>query len=156
MARVSRFHDSSRLDKRQESKSYERNRTSLMSKYGETALLATDLVVSDKALDPEAAWKQAAQKLFPASKPLQDKGCPKGAFLGLCGAGLVQGVEEQPLGGSNKNGEYAVAAVAVLSKNPFLCSQPSLLWKKVAGPSKTENHQMDVVIGLWQAGRIRI
>lgn len=126
-----------------------------MSKYGETALLATDLVVSKKAPDPEVAWKQAARKVFPAGKALQDKGCPKGAFLGLCRAGLVQGIEEHPTGPSNKNGEYAGAAVGVLKKNPFLCSQPGLLWKKVAGSSKTANHQMDVVIGLWQARRIR-
>ena len=126
-----------------------------MSKYGEAAILAVELIESGKATDPEDGWKQAVRKVFPASQPLQRKGCPKGAFLGLCSQGLVQGIDAGPYGQPTKNGEYAVGAAEVLRANRFLCSQPALLWKKVAGPSKTENNQMEVVIALWQAGRIR-
>lgn len=125
-----------------------------MSKYGETAILAVELVESGKALDPEDGWERAVRQMFPGSQSLQDKGCPKGAFLGLCREGLVKGIDAGPHGRPSKNGKYALDAAQVLRRNRFLCSQPSLLWKKVAGPSKTENHQMEVVIALWQAGRI--
>ena len=126
-----------------------------MSKYGETAILAVELVESGEAADPDDGWERAARQIFPASQSLRDKGCPKGAFIGLCREGLVKGVDAGTYGRPSKNGKYAQDAARVLSENRFLCSQPNLLWKKVAGPSKTENHQMDVVIALWQAGRIR-
>ncbi len=77
-----------------------------------------------------------------------------GAFLGLCKEGLVVGVEPGNYAKSSKNGEYAVDAVKVLRKNKYLASQPDFLWKKVAGNTKPQNGQMDVVIGLWEAGLI--
>ena len=52
-------------------------------------------------------------------------------------------------------GEYAIAAVEILKGNPFLTSQPEFLLKKAVGNTKTENGQMDVVIGLWEASLIR-
>lgn len=125
-----------------------------MAGYRGAAVIAAELVSSGNAAEPADAWKQATSKVFAASADLRDKGCPRGAFLGLCSAGLIVGVEPGNYAKPSKNGKYAVDAVSVLRKNKFLASQPDLLWKKVAGNAKTQNQQMDVVIGLWEAGLI--
>ena len=53
-----------------------------MSNFKMTAVLAAELLKGGQCSDPALAWKQAAKKTFPTSQSLQDKGCPKGAFLG--------------------------------------------------------------------------
>ena len=125
-----------------------------MAGYRDAAVLAAELISSDSSAEPVAAWKQATSRVFPSSADMRKKGCPKGAFLGLCNAGLIVGVEPGDYAKPTKNGEYAVDAVDVLRKNKFLALQPNLLWKKVAGNAKTQNQQMDVVVGLWEAGLI--
>lgn len=122
-----------------------------MSKYGEAAILATKLLKEGVVSDPRDAWAQATKKIFPTSADLQNKGCPRGAFLGLCTEGLIKGVPPGQYSNPSKNGKYAIDAVNVLKKNRFLSSQPGLLWKKVSGSTKSENHQMDVVVCLWDA-----
>ena len=126
-----------------------------MSKYTEVALLAVSLMERGSVHDPVQAWDQAAKRVFPSSASSQDKGCPKGAFLGLCNEGLISGLPPNQYSKASKNGEYAIRAVEILKGNRFLASQPELLWKKVAGNTKTQNHQMDVVVALWEAGHIR-
>ena len=125
-----------------------------MAGYRNAAVLAVELISSSNCAEPAIAWSQATSRQFPSSASLRNKGCPKSAFLGLCNEGLVVGVESGKYAKPSKNGEYAIDAVKVLRKNKFLVSQPDLLWKKVAGNAKTQNHQMDVVIGLWEAGLI--
>ena len=125
-----------------------------MTKYGEAAVLAVQLLKDGVVTDPSDAWAKATKKVFSASTDLQKKGCPKGAFLGLCNEGMIEGVPPGNYSRSTKNGKYAIEAVAVLTKNRFLSSQPDLLWKKVAGNTKSANHQMDVVVGLWESGCI--
>lgn len=122
-----------------------------MSKYGEAAILAVQLLQEGSAPEPCNAWAQATKKIFPSSMDSQKKGCPKGAFLGLCNEGLIVGVSSGEYAKPTKNGKYAIDAIGVLRKNRFLTSQPNLLWKKVAGNTKSENQQMDVVVGLWEA-----
>jgi len=125
-----------------------------MASYRDAAVIAAELISSGNCAEPVDAWSQATKKTFPSSASLRKKGCPKGAFLGLCNEGLILGIEPGNYAKSSKNGGYAVSAVEVLRKNKFLASQPNLLWKKVAGNTKTQNHQMDIVIGLWEAGLI--
>ena len=122
-----------------------------MSKYGEAAILAVQLLKEGAAPDPRDAWAKATKNVFPTSTDLRNKGCPKGAFLGLCNQGLIEGVPPGKYSNPTKNGKYAIDAIDVLRKNRFLSSQPGLLWKKVAGNTKSENHQMDVVVGLWES-----
>ena len=125
-----------------------------MSKYREAAIFAVELISKGKREDPADAWEDATRKFFPTSTNLQDKGCPKGAFLGLCRGGLIKGITASERSRATKNGEYAVQAVEILKTNKFLVSQPDLLWKKIA-PTKSHNHQLDVVIGLWQSDLIQ-
>lgn len=126
-----------------------------MSKYGEAAVMAVQFLEQGVTSDPADAWEKAVCKLFPTSSALQNKGCPKGAFLGLCSDGLVAGIPEGEYSRSNKNKRYAVKAVEILRANKFIASQPELLWKKVAGSTIGHNHQMDVVVSLWGSNLVR-
>lgn len=125
-----------------------------MIKYREAAVHAVSLVTAREGDHPVTAWEKSTKKVFPSSTHLRDKGCPKGAFLGLCNEGLIKGIDAGEYAKATKNGAYAVKAIAILKRNRFLVSQPDLLWKKIA-PSITHNHQLEVVIGLWEAELIR-
>ena len=125
-----------------------------MSKYGEAAIIAVQLLKEGAATEPRDAWTKATKKVFPTSIDLQNKGCPRGAFLGLCNEGMIVGVPPGDYSNPTKNGSYAVNAVNILRTNRLLSSQPNLLWKKAVGSTKSENHQMNVVVGLWEANCI--
>jgi len=63
-----------------------------MGRYGQTAVLATEFFCAEKTVSPPEAWKDAAKSVFADSISSQVKGCPRSTYLGLCEAGLVQGV----------------------------------------------------------------
>ena len=103
-------------------------------------------------------WEKAVKELF-KSKDSQDKPCPRNAFLGLCEAGCVKGIEvglyfkrAKP----NFNKQYAINAVKTLKEYPNLSRKE--LWIKVKVNldlgNKTHNSQMDVVLALWDEGLI--
>lgn len=126
-----------------------------MGKYGKTAIRASELLTTGSTSDPVVAWTQAAREIFPSSPSSQKKGCPRGAFLGLCADGLVSGVAPGNYTRSKENRRYAREAVELLQESPLLAENPNELWGKVMrGEEKAENSQMDVVISLWQAGAI--
>jgi hypothetical protein len=124
-----------------------------MSAFGHVALIARSLIVV-RNLAPLDAWISAAAIVFPESKSNQEKGCPRGAFRGLCAAGLVIGVPPSDPSDINTNGQYAVAAVRLLRENPALRDQSKLvLWRATleavgADVGKQHNSQMDVVLEL--------
>jgi hypothetical protein len=62
-----------------------------MQEYGKVAIQATELSRLG-GFQPRAAWDRAIQTVFPDSTSLQDKACPRDAYLGLCENGLVVGV----------------------------------------------------------------
>ena len=76
-----------------------------MGDYGEAALLAAELLESSD--DPVNAWKEATSKEFFGKLAAQKKGCPRGAFLGLCQEGYVKGVNPGVYTRSRKNKDYA-------------------------------------------------
>ena len=126
-----------------------------MGKYGKASLLALERSQQSSVVDPATAWKWAVAQVFPNSQSSQDKGCPKGAFLGLCSHGLVKGVEPGNYTRSKDNRAYAVRAVQLLKQNPSLYERPNDLWSAIlAGEEKVENSQTDVVIALWNSGAL--
>ena len=62
-----------------------------MGGYGEAAVAAVHLMREHAYLDAKAAWRRSVAALF-SSQSSQEKLCPKEAFLGLCDAGLIEGV----------------------------------------------------------------
>ena len=125
----------------------------LMAKFGDAALIAVQLIV-EHGTYPPIAWQQATNAVFGKGSSQADKGCPKGAFLGLCEEGLVEGVACGNYTNSVLNKGYAVTAVHLLRTKPELEENTSELWREVAGSGKTHNNQMTVVLALLRAGRI--
>lgn len=124
------------------------------NKYALTALKAAALLQAGLG-DPVQAWEQAAWSVFHHNPASRVKGCPKGAFLGLCEAGLVKGVRPGAYTQSVKNKAYAVRAVKLLRDRPTLADSPDSLWAVVLnGQIKAHNSQMDVVTALWHKGLI--
>jgi len=101
-----------------------------MGKYGEAAVRAVLLLHSGKAACPAEAWETATSKLFGKGTSSQSKSCPRGAFLDLCEAGLIKGVNSSKKMETGKNKGYAVKAVALLRQDPELASN-----KKAPGKS---------------------
>jgi hypothetical protein len=124
-----------------------------MGKYGEAAILATRYVLRSRAPCAADAWKMAVCAVFPNSPSSQVKGCPRGAYLGLCEEGLVEGIPRGQYTRSKDNKTYALRAHEILRTEPALSSDPDRLWVKVIAPSdKKHNSQMDVVASLWNQG----
>ena len=127
-----------------------------MGKYGTTALIATKLFQDGKVSSPNEAWELATAEIFPNSKSSQKKGCPKGAYLGLCEEGVIVGVPRGNYCRSQKNKGYALQAVSLLMQSPNRSPSEESLWRLVMeGVEKVSNHQMDVVLSLWHGGLIR-
>jgi hypothetical protein len=120
-----------------------------MNAYGKAALAAAQDCGRNRR-SPTAAWSDAVKKEFPKSVSSQEKCCPRGAFLGLCKAGLVQGVPRGDYIGRTLNAQYAIDAVTHLWEEPSLSNDAQKLWRRVTSGSKTHNCQMDVVIALWE------
>jgi hypothetical protein len=98
-------------------------------------------------------WSQSAKEVF-ETKSSQEKGCPKGTFLGLCEEGLVKGIPKGNYTKSVKNKEYALKAIAILKQNTQTTFSPKELWEKLELGDKRSNSQMDVVLALWENGFI--
>lgn len=127
-----------------------------MGKYGNAAVVATELFRKGVASSPNQAWEMAVAKIFPASQSSREKGCPRGAYLGLCESGAVSGIPAGSYCRSKQNKGYALKALLILKNNPALSSDEKTLWQFVMeGKYKTPNHQMDVVTSIWNAGLAR-
>jgi hypothetical protein len=132
-----------------------------MGKYGAAALRARQLH-EEGTSSIEGAWKRAADEVFPDAPESRKKGCPWGAFRGLCEAGLVRGVPATQSDDlmESANGTYAVTAAHLLAAEPALAADgPTKLWRRVLeelglDPSKRHNGQMDVVLSLWTSGSL--
>jgi hypothetical protein len=123
-----------------------------MNKYGNSALRAVKLFTVSQVPTPQDAWEMATIAIFGAGTSGQKKGCPKGAFLGLCEEGLVKGIPRGIYTISAKNKGYAVRAISLLKRDPSYCSNIAGLWNAViGGVEKKHNSQMDVVLALWNS-----
>ena len=132
-----------------------------MGKYGQAALRATDLIASGK-YSPVDAWRISATEIFAHAPESMKKVCPREAFFGLHAAGLLFGIRNHDIGTTSltPNRSYAVKAVELLVKQSALAHTSKVeLWRKVlvelgADCSKAHNQQMDVVLSLWDGGKI--
>lgn len=127
-----------------------------MGRYGEAAVKAVRLIQDNTYNSPREAWAQAVLEVFPDSRSMQEKPCPKGTFLGLCEAGVVKGVEPGNYTRSVKNKRYALRGLEILRKTSDLAADPRGLWEVVMGSEiKKYNQQMDVLCTLWNKGLLR-
>ena len=125
-----------------------------MGQYGRAAVRAAEMLEQSKSPDPEAAWRRAIAHETTSAES-RKKPCPRGAFLGLCGCGVVRGVEAQPQYVPSKNGEYALRMLEAIRTDSDITSDRKRLWRIAVGhPGKHENGQVDVVTTMWNEGRI--
>jgi hypothetical protein len=128
----------------------------MANRYGEAALIAANPEKNHPKASPLDRWNAATAKLYPTSPTQQNKGGPRGAFLGLCEAGLVKGIAPGSYTNSKDNKQYAVRAVELLS-NGTAERSVNALWRQVTdGEEKSHNSQMDVVHALWKNKFINI
>jgi hypothetical protein len=121
----------------------------MANRYGEAAIMATRQA-SSADINPVARWESAMERLYPTSPAARKKGCPRGAFLGLCEEGLVKGIPAGHYTASKDNKAYAVRAAALLTEGKQSWST-SALWQAVTNdPEKTHKSQMDIVLALWK------
>jgi hypothetical protein len=100
-------------------------------------------------INPVDRWESAMERLYPTSLAARKKGCPRGAFLGLCEEGLVKGIPAGHYTASKDNKAYAVRAVALLTEDTQHWST-SALWRAVTdGAEALHDSQMDIVLALW-------
>ena len=126
-----------------------------MNKYGDAAVRAVKLY-GRLAASPQEAWDKATTDLFGVASSSQEKGCPRGAFLGLCEEGLLSGFPKGRYTRSNKNKEYALHALRLLRNRQDLANDLDGLWRAVMnGTQKQHNSQMDVVVALWVSGLLK-
>lgn len=128
----------------------------MVSKYGQSAIKAVELIKNNYINDPKEAWEKATIEIFGESSSSQQKGCPRGTFLGLCEEGMVKGVSSGDYCNSQKNKSYAVKAVNLLKQDNEYLNNKQALWHKTVGEYKAHNNQMDVVIALWENDLIRV
>lgn len=128
-----------------------RTGTGSINQYGDVAVRAVEKLQSSAVDSPGAAWDEAAREIFPGRIFRQKKGCPRGAFLGLCDEGLVLGVPAGAYTRSIDNKAYALRAVELLRSVPELAAQGRrALWNRVEAKARSHNSQMDVVLALHQ------
>ncbi|WP_152599700.1 hypothetical protein [Hoeflea sp. BAL378] len=127
-----------------------------MGKYGEAAISAVHLLAKNEAMPPRLAWETAVQDVFPSSESSRSKGCPRDAFLALCGLGAVRNVAAGIYTRSIKNRGYVERALAAIRFDPGLATNKEELWSiATGGEQKKENAQMDVLVTLYLNGRIK-
>ena len=123
----------------------------MANRYGEAALRAVKMDLYGKALTPAERWQDAVAKLYPTATAGQKKSGPRGAFLGLCEAGLVKRIPAGQYGAAGRNKDYAVEAVRLLQAGTH--KTVSQLWSAVSDGAEHVS-QMDVVLALWNNGLI--
>ena len=117
-----------------------------MSGYSRAAITAARECKAHPGRSPIDAWSTAVAQEF-SSHESRIKGCPKGAFLGLCEEGLVKGIPSGDYRAGEKNKGYAVEAVRLLKADPSMAARIPELWKRIS--PKKHNSQLHVVTGLW-------
>ncbi len=127
----------------------------MTSKYGFAAINAVKLMKNGVVENPRIAWEEALSKYCERGSHSWKKSCPRGTFLGLCEEGYVKGISKGSYTNSKKNKSYGIEALKILKKNPKLINNKSQLWRKIPKYKEIgQDHQLDVVIALWNEGMI--
>ena len=125
-----------------------------MGMYGRAATRAARMLEQGSPANPESAWDRAIARETRSSESRR-KSCPRGAFLELCSAGVIEGCQAQRSLSLGANGEYALRILKVLRADEELVSDRERLWSiAVRREKKRENGQVDVVVSLWKEGLI--
>ncbi len=120
-------------------------------------MLAVRMPTFGKTVSPAERWSAAVRQVYPTTPIGQKKSGPRNAFVGLCEAGLVKGIEpgvaEPGTSSAMRNKTYAVQAIDLLREGTH--TTVTQLWSAVSdGEAGEHASQMDVVLALWKNGLI--
>ncbi|WP_279048376.1 DUF6979 family protein [Cedecea davisae] len=123
-----------------------------MNKYALAARITVERNAQKMTPDMSVEWQLTMNEIFPNQMSSRKKGCPRGAFLGLCEEGLIKGIPAGDYGlkPASVNKYYAVKAADLLLSGEKLGSKS--LWARVTDPEKKHNSQMDIVLELHRHG----
>ena len=110
-----------------------------MNSHGRVAVLAAQRLVGSDTADPEWVWMGVAREVFPQDSSSVDKGCPRGAFLGLCKRGAITDVRGYYELKDSKNGGYACRAWQALKRRPELAQDSVALWAETHPDAANQN-----------------
>ena len=125
-----------------------------MTLYGKIAVASARVLATGPEQHPEAVWRLVAHA-FTSSESVRNKGCPRKAFVSLCNAGMVRGVNSSPCEHQHsKNGQYTLEAARLIWLDPTNAANKARLWGLVA-PGIKANCQLDVLFGLHESRLLR-
>ena len=119
-----------------------------MGMYGRAATRAARMLEQGSPANPEAAWDRAIARETKSSESRR-KSCPRGAFLELCSAGVIQECQAQPSLSLGANGEYALRILKAIRSDEELLSDRKRLWSTAvrgAGGPRFESGRPDYVL----------
>lgn len=127
-----------------------------MGAFGRAAVLTAQRLQRNQGLCPLSEWDRIINRMR-LSNSTRQKCCARNAFLGLCQANLIMGINPcicHPR--ITTNGQYAVDAALILSQNGQRLTNLSqkALWLMIPNHPRSHNQQMDVVISLRNSGLI--
>jgi hypothetical protein len=124
-----------------------------MTKYAQAALDAMRRIKNGEMI--QLAWESATIDLFGKGTSGQKKGCPKHSFLGLCEAGLIEGIPKGKYSNkeNSRNKGYAIKAVELIRGDCSKMNNKMALWQEITDVKP--NHQLDVVFVLIENGYIK-
>ncbi len=123
-----------------------------MGAYGEIAWRAYCLATVN-GMSAQDAWLASLAERYTGPNQLRNAikhTCPRGAFLGLCQAGLLPGIVAGQCTGSVSSA-YALTAVELLRADPSLANDRGRLEARVFG-NRTPNDEVRVVLAFWGQG----
>ena len=124
-----------------------------VAKYGGLAIAAAREATAS-GQNPRKVWNTLADEIFGEGRA---KCCPRSAFLGLFGAGLVKGIPAKKYTRSPLSAGRAVQAVEILLGTPGRRYSEWELWRLVAGREGiSHDQQMTVVLALWDENLILV
>jgi len=123
------------------------------SMYEKASLDAMKLI--RQGASPPQAWEQSVGH-YTNSQSARTKGCPRGAFLGLCQEGLVKDVPAQRYTASMASKNYAISTVMLLKQGSTNVENINEIESFVM-PERQRGDQGEIRIAcvLWKNGLIR-
>jgi hypothetical protein len=127
----------------------------IMTSYGNVAIAVVNEYNESRCADLKGAWEHQRVKLKAAKKP-----CPKSAFLGLCEAGRIRGIDAGNYGAprNSPNTQYAiVATILIFSGQHFATKKEFWQCVRTHVPDAAENDQgtLGMVEDLYIAGYLK-
>ena len=133
-----------------------------MTKIGRVAVRAQ--ILASGGLHPVEAWIGSLDEFYVGAQLLNQlqHTCPKWAFAGLCDRGVVRGVSAGSCGEAvgKRSAQFALDALEMARRDSALVTDKRELKHRVFGRPGSDdyrrpNGEVEVLLGLWEAGSLR-